>query len=400
MTIFIIDLTHRSVQSIRHNGLRPIRSLSRLAAWRIAWITRRNAVFANPRFQQWAARTPLVRRIARARADAAFDLLAGFAYAQVLRASVEGGLFAILKHGPRSTADVAKQMDLSEAAALTLLRAARALRLTEEPAPGQWMLGEQGAVFATNAGVQAMVRHHRLLYADLADPIALLKADRREPTRLSQFWTYAGALHGAGERGARTAEYSQLMAASQHIVADEVLASVKFADVNRLLDVGGGHGAFLKAIGHAWPHLDLGLFDLPEVAMVGSGELVAALGRDRVAAHPGNFFSDPIPPGYDMVSLIRILHDHDDAPAEALLANIRASLAPGARLLIAEPMARIPGAEPMGEAFFGLYLWAMGSGRPRSPEEIIAMLRKAGFTSARSVATAQPVNASIVIARA
>jgi demethylspheroidene O-methyltransferase len=87
-------------------------------------------------------------------------------------------------------------------------------------------------------------------------------------------------------------------------------------------------------------------------------------------------------------------------PAQDLLGNIRASLAPGARLLIAEPMARIPGAEPMGEAFFGLYLWAMGSGRPRSPAEIIAMTRAAGFATARLVATAQPVNASVIIATA
>ena len=190
------------------------------------------------------------------------------------------------------------------------------------------------------------------------------------------------------------------MAASQHFVADEVLASVNFRDVDRLLDVGGGHGAFLSAIGRAHPHLELGLFDLPEVVKTGGPTLAAAVGAHRVTAHPGNFFNDSIPQGYDMVSLIRIFHDHDDAPAQALLANIRASLVPGARLLIAEPMARIPGAEPMGEAFFGLYLWAMGSGRPRSPAEIIAMLRKAGFARARSVATAQPVNASVIVAHA
>ena len=154
-------------------------------------------------------------------------------------------------------------------------------------------------------------------------------------------------------------------------VADEVLASVPFRNVERLLDVGGGHGAFLRHIGSAWPHLQLGLFDLPEVATTGAALLGEALGHTRVTAHPGNFFSDSIPQGYDMVSLIRILHDHDDVPAQALLANIRKSLAPGSRLLIAEPMARIPGAEAMGEAFFGLYLWAMGSGRPRSPTEII-----------------------------
>lgn len=374
--------------------------MRRWDAIRIGYAQRRNRLFASPRFQHWAARLPVIRWIARARANGAFDLLAGFAYSQVLRAWVEGGLFDVLEDGPLTPATVAERMALSEAAALTLLRAGRALMLAEEPAPGLWMLGEQGAVFASNPGVQAMVRHHRLLYADLADPLALLRADRREPTALSRFWTYAGALHGATERGEDTAEYSQLMAASQHFVADEVLASVSFKGVHRLLDVGGGHGAFLRHIGAAWPHLGLGLFDLPEVAETGKTLLGEALGAKRVTAHPGNFFSDPIPRGYDMVSLIRILHDHDDAPAQALLANIRASLAPGSRLLIAEPMARIPGLEPMGEAFFGLYLWAMGSGRARSPAEITQMLGKAGFSRTQVVATAQPVNASVILATA
>ncbi len=374
--------------------------MSHWAALRIGYAKRRNRIFANPRFQHWAARLPLIRRIARARAGGAFDVLAGFAYSQVLRAFVESGLFDVLQDGPLTVAAIAPRLGLSESATLTLLRAGRALMLAEEPAPGQWMLGEQGAVFAANPGVQAMVRHHRLLYADLADPLALLRADRQEPTALSRFWTYAGALHGASERGTDTAEYSQLMAASQHIVADEVLASVSFKGVARLLDVGGGHGAFLRHVGAAWPHLQLGLFDLPEVVATGARVLAEAAGAQRVTPHPGNFFKDSIPQGYDMVSLVRILHDHDDTPAQALLANIRKSLAPGARLLIAEPMARIPGAEPMGEAFFGLYLWAMGSGRARSPAEITAMLQAADFARVRFVATAQPVNASIVIAQA
>ncbi len=374
--------------------------MNRWATFKLGYVARRNRVFASPKFQHWAARLPIIKWIANSRANGAFDLLAGFAYSQVLRAYVESGLFDILKDGPLGASAIAARLDLSESAALTLLRAGRPLMLSEEPAPDHWMLGEQGAVFASNPGVQAMVRHHRLLYTDLADPLALLRADRKDPTTLSRFWTYAGALQGVTERGEDTAEYSQLMAASQHFVADEVLATIGFRDVQKLLDVGGGHGAFLRHIGAAWPHLQLGLFDLPEVATTGARMLGESLGARRVTAHPGNFFNDSIPQDYDMVSLIRILHDHDDAPAQDLLGNIRASLAPGARLLIAEPMARIPGAEPMGEAFFGLYLWAMGSGRPRSPAEIIAMTRAAGFVSARLVATAQPVNASVIIATA
>ncbi|AWW75517.1 methyltransferase [Erythrobacter sp. KY5] len=369
-------------------------------SWKVRYVAHRNRVFANPRFQYWAAKLPLIRRIAKTRAGEAFDLVAGFTYSQILRAYVESGLFDVLATGPVSHRRVAAELELSEEAAKTLLRAGRPLALSEEPIADGWMLGESGAVLAADMGAQAMIRHHRLLYRDLADPLELLRKDRKEPTELSRYWSYAGALHGAAERGQETSEYSQLMAASQHFVADQVLASFTFPQSARLLDVGGGHGAFLSRMGEAFPSLQLGLFDLPEVAQQGAQVLTDRFGNERVSAHPGNFFEDPIPTGYDIVSLVRILHDHDDEPASRLLANIRASLAPGGRLLIAEPMARAPGAQGMGEAFFGLYLWAMGSGRARSVEEISAMLRKAGFSKTRSIATPQPVNASIIVASA
>jgi len=368
--------------------------------WRVRWIARRNAIFAHPAFQHWCARLPFIRSVAKARATAMMDHIVGFSYSQGLRAILEAGLLDMLREGPIATGEVARRADLSEAGALCLLRAARALDIAEEALPGHWMLGQQGAVLAADEGTQAMIAHHRLLYEDLADPLALLRKDRREPTALSRFWSYAGALHGAAERGEQTDEYSRLMAASQRFVADQVLACVSFSRVRRLLDVGGGHGAFVARVGAAYPALRLGLFDLPQVAASARSPLGEALGEGRITCHEGNFFTDPIPAGYDCVSLVRILHDHDDAPAAALLANIRKSLAPGARLLIAEPMARIKGAEPMGEAFFGLYLWAMGSGRARSQREIIAMLRAAGFARARPVASPQPVIASCIMATA
>ncbi len=372
-----------------------------LSSWKLRYVARRNRVFASPRFQHWAAKLPLIRRIATTRAGQAFDILAGFTYSQTLRACVESGLFDLLRaETVLGASEIAARLGLSEAATLTLLRAARALDLTEEPAADHWMLGEAGAVLAADEGAQAMIRHHRLLYADLADPLALLKADRREPTALSRYWSYAGALHGAAQRGEDTREYSELMAASQGFVADQVLASFAFPQGARLLDVGGGHGAFLSRMGEAFPSLHLGLFDLPEVAETGGQILRDRFGDDRVAAHPGNFFEDEIPAGYDFVSLVRILHDHDDEPAANLLANIHRRLAPGAQLVIAEPMARAPGAEGMGEAFFGLYLWAMGSGRPRSRDEIAQMARTAGFARTRAIDTPQPVNASIVVATA
>jgi demethylspheroidene O-methyltransferase len=70
---------------------------------------------------------------------------------------------------------------------------------------------------------------------------------------------------------------------------------------------------------------------------------------------------------------------------------VRAALPKGGRVLIAEPMAGTAGAEPMGGAYFGFYLLAMGRGRPRRPDELAAMLAAAGFSGARLMPTDTPL---------
>jgi demethylspheroidene O-methyltransferase len=143
------------------------------------------------------------------------------------------------------------------------------------------------------------------------------------------------------------------------------------------------------------PGLQLGLFDLPAVA-ARAAERQPGL-ASRLAIHPGSFLADPLPSGYDLHSLVRVLHDHDDEPAARLLAASRAALPPGGRLLIVEPMAKA-GRAPEGHAYFGLYLAAMRSGRPREPREIKQMLRWAGFRRARELRTPLPLVARAIVA--
>ena len=148
------------------------------------------------------------------------------------------------------------------------------------------------------------------------------------------------------------------------------------------------------------PTLELAVFDLPAVGERARARFAAAGLGGRTSIHGGSFRSDPVPQGYDLITLVRVLHDHDDSVALALLRAIRAALPPGGRLLIAEPMAQTPGAEPAGDAYFGLYLLAMGSGRPRAPAEIRAMLRTAGFARSRLLPTALPITCRVVVAEA
>lgn len=373
------------------------------------WVLWRNRLLTNPRFQSWSAAFPLTRPIVRSRARRAFDLVAGFAYAQVLAACVEGGLLDLLAEGPCDTMRAANRAGLGVDAAERLLRAAASLGIAESLPGGRWTLGMDGAALQCNPGARAMIRHHALLYADLADPLALLRADRKQPTALSDFWTYARASatgnvppgrQGDADNAPAAATYSALTAASQAMVSEQLIAAYKFGKHKAMMDVGGGTGAFVRAVGTAAPDLRLGLFDLPDV--VAGAE--TALGRDaliapRLALHKGSFLHDPLPTGFDLITLVRILHDHDDEPALRLLRAVRAALPPGGTLLIGEPMAGATGGGAMGDAYFGLYLWAMGSGRPRRPAELGAMLHSAGFSSWREVSTYLPLVCGAIVAR-
>jgi demethylspheroidene O-methyltransferase len=354
--------------------------------WRTRWVMWRNAVLGSARFQKWASRTPVIRRIARRRAAAQFDLVAGFVYSQILAATVESELIDYLKDQPRGFDDVVGFLDLKPHATDRLLRAAQALELVESPQAGIWTLGEQGAALSANPGAMAMIRHHRLLYQDLADPLALLGRGRRKETMLSAFWTYASRQ----QENDGHQSYSALMAATQPMVAQQIIDAYDFSRHRKMLDIGGGTGAFVRAVASVAPRLAFGIFDLPEV-LAGADTAVATL-------HPGSFREADVPTGYDLITLTRILHDHDDDVAQALLAKIHLALPPDGRLLIIEPMAGAVSAERMGDAYFGLYLWAMGSGRPRTALEIHSMLESAGFSSVKDVKTDLPIIADAIVA--
>jgi demethylspheroidene O-methyltransferase len=360
--------------------------------FRERWLLWRNRLLGDARFQRLAMRLPLVRGKARGSAAAMFGMATGFVYTQTLTACVELGIIERLRTAPATVAALCAQGAIGEDAMQRLLAAGAALDLVEPLDGDRWTLGQMGAALATNAGALAMIAHHNLLYRDLTDPVALLRRGRGGGA-LAGFWPYAEG----EEPGEAANPYSTLMAASQPMVAEQVLDAVDFGRQRHLLDIGGGHGAFLMAVAARHPALAMTLFDLPGVA-TGARTALAAAGLDRITVAPGSFITDPLPPGADIVTVVRILHDHDDAVVAALLAKARAALPQGGRLVIAEPMAGTRGARAMGDAYFGLYLWAMGSGRPRTAESYRAMLRAAGFQSVREAPTSLPMIARVLIA--
>ncbi|MEJ2014224.1 MAG: methyltransferase [Limibacillus sp.] len=360
----------------------------------------RDRLLTDPDFQRRAAANPFTRFIARRRARALFNLCAGFIYSQVVSAAVRLGLLEKLAEGPMTLEDLEKSLDLGPDATQRLLESAVALDLAAHRRGGRYGLGELGAALLGNQGIKEMVAHHAMLYSDLSDPVGLLRGERKEAeTRLGDFWPYARTEDPAALPPERLADYSQLMAASQGFIADQVLSAYPLSGHRRLLDVGGGKGAFLTAAGKRCPGLELWLFDLPPVAAWGEEALREAGFADRSKTFGGSFMSDSLPEGADVISLVRILHDHDDEVVRALLKKVRAALPDDGRLLVAEPMSDVGGSEAVSAAYFNFYLLAMGTGRPRRRTEIESLLREAGFTRFESPATAMPELVQLLVAR-
>jgi demethylspheroidene O-methyltransferase len=192
--------------------------------------------------------------------------------------------------------------------------------------------------------------------------------------------------------------YTGLMSATQSLVAGDVLEAYAFGKHSCLLDVGGGDGMFLCSLAPRAPALRLMLFDLPAVAERARARLAAAGLGERSEVHGGDFTSAELPVGADVVSLLRVLHDHDDAEALALLCAVRRALQPGGRVVVAEPMRAVPGSLPAAETYLGFYLLAMGQGRVRSMQEIKSLLASAGFVRARVHRTERPWQCAVMSA--
>ncbi|MEM6490918.1 MAG: methyltransferase, partial [Pseudomonadota bacterium] len=319
------------------------------ARLRARWIAFRNARLSDPGFQSWAARSPFIRPIARRRARALFDLVGGFAYSQTLYALLQIDAVRRLADGPATPAALAEQAGVPSDYVARLLGAAAGLGLTER-VDALYALGPQGAALAAQPGLEALIRHHALLYGDLADPAAL--ADPERAPALARYWRYVGLAKADDLDADAVAAFSALMAETQRMVSAQILNAYPLRAHRRLLDLGGGEGAFALAAAAAAPALEVGVFDLPAVAARAEARVADAALGPRAAAHGGDLRCDAPPAGADLVSLVRVLFDHDDATAQSLVDKAAAAAAPGGRVLVAEPMRT----GRASDAYYDLYL--------------------------------------------
>ena len=148
----------------------------------------------------------------------------------------------------------------------------------------------------------------------------------------------------------------------------------------RLLDLGGGSGAYCIAACTRYPDLRATVFDLPSVAVV-AREFIAESGlADRIDAVGGDFNKDPFPTDADVVVMASNLPMYGRAEIAAVVAKAYDALLPGGEMhLIGEAL----NAERTGPADAALWGLAQtlnaSSGLAHSVEDCLGYFREAGF---------------------
>lgn len=358
------------------------------------------AVRIDPRTRRLAFSLPPLTWVVRRRARRLFDLSCGFVYSQVVAALLELELPQAIGTGSLTARELAGVCRLDAGRLRPLLRSAVALGLLRERA-GRYRLGPLGVPLLEDPSLRDMLAHNRLLYRDLTRPVELFRAGRGD--RVAELWTYAER-NAEGSRRDPADEtdpeaYSGLMSRTHGLVTRDALARYPFGRHRRILDVGGGEGGFLAEVARRYPGPELILYELPAVA-----ERARAAIRDRgldgrIEVRAGNFLDDPLPGPVDLVTLVRVVHDHDDAGALRLLAAVREALGPRGRVLVAEPLADPTTAGRAVCAYFTVFFAAMGQGRPRSPDELARLMTTAGLRRPRRLPTSVPVQGGMMTAR-
>ena len=152
-----------------------------------------------------------------------------------------------------------------------------------------------------------------------------------------------------------------------------------FTGVRRLLDVGGGSGAFCIALAQRYPEMHFTVAERPVVCTLAE-EYAAHYGlQDRIDTASLDMFGDPWPSGYDAHFLSNIFHDWSWERCRLLARQSFESLPPGGRIYLHEMLLEDTRDAPLAATSFSMNMIFFAEGKQFTAGELEELLGEAGF---------------------
>ena len=323
----------------------------------------------------------------------ALQLAGGFIASQAVYAFAKLGIANALAGGPRPADAVATRVGADPDRLRRLLRSLAGFGVVDEVAPDTYRLTEVGELFRNEPGSLAdltamWMETHYEAFSGL--PQALTSGRPGFDAVIgTDFWSWI-------EQRPHLAElFSRAMTSLGAQTQSAAVEAFDFTPYERIVDVGGAHGAFVAAALAQSADSRGVVFDLPHVVASAPAFLESAGVADRVECVGGDFF-DEVPSGADLYLLSFILHDWSDAECIRILRSVRNAVPDHGRLLILENV--IPaGNEPHLGKVLDVVMMTILNGAERTHAEYAALLADAGFAIEDVVPTQAPT--SLVVAR-
>jgi ubiquinone/menaquinone biosynthesis C-methylase UbiE len=163
-------------------------------------------------------------------------------------------------------------------------------------------------------------------------------------------------------------------------LAQDISQKYNTAPYHRMLDVGGGSGAYTIAFLKQNPMLQAVIFDLAAVIPIARENVKQANLETRVSFVPGDFYVDELPRGCDLVLLSAIIHQNSPNQNLLLFQKIYRALDNNGVLLIRDFVMDSTRTKPLSGAMFALNMLVQTEGGDTYTfEEIEGSLKEAGF---------------------
>jgi (2Fe-2S) ferredoxin/predicted O-methyltransferase YrrM len=191
------------------------------------------------------------------------------------------------------------------------------------------------------------------------------------------------------ERGSSEEWTASFIAAMDQNARGRAEGLVKAAGVNgarRMLDLGGGSGAFSIAFAKAAPELRGEILDLGDVLPITQEHLRQAGVAERISTRAGDMLQSELGEDYDLVLLSAICHMFSEEENRGLLKRIYQALAPNGRVVVQDFILEADKTAPKFGALFALnMLVGTKGGASYSEPEYTEWIRGAGFREIKRV---------------